>query len=106
MLNSALLCILIQTVFRGDSYPRLHIHRYCFAQSMPLRLASLKLMRFLFFSYFTNKKVALNGGCAGKDGRQTADKPPQQRVCVMESVPRIQVRSAFVKDVNGYLQIS
>ena len=36
--------------------PRLHIRRYLFAWRMPLSLASLKLIRFLFFSYLTTKK--------------------------------------------------
>ena len=46
----------IQTVFREDSDTRLCIRRHCFVWRMPSRLASLKLMRFLVFSYFITKK--------------------------------------------------
>ena len=62
-------------------------------------------MRFLFFLVLYHRIVALNGGCAGEDGRQTADKPLQKRVHVVESVPSIPVRSTLVKAVNGDLHI-
>ena len=51
-----------------------------------------------------HQKVALNGGCAGEDGHQTADKPLQQQVRVVESVPSIPVYGAVVRAVNGALQ--
>ena len=57
------------------------------------------------FLVLYHRKIALNGGCSGEDGRQTADKPLQQRVCVVQSVPIILVSSALVKDLNGYLHI-
>ena len=52
-----------------------------------------------------HQKVALNGGCAGEDGRQTTNKPLQQRVRVVQSIPSIPVRGALVKYVNGDLHI-
>ena len=52
-----------------------------------------------------HQKFALNGGCAGECGFQTADEPLQQRVCVVESVTSIPVRGALVKAVNGDLHI-
>ena len=61
-----LLCILIQTVFRDDSDPSLRIRRYCFAWRMPLKLASLKHMRFLVFSYFTTEKLLSTVDVLGK----------------------------------------
>ena len=56
------------------------------------------------FLVLYHQKVALNGGCAGEDGFQTADKPLQQRVHVVESIPSILVCGAIVKAVNGALQ--
>ena len=57
------------------------------------------------FLVLYHQKVALNGGCAGEDGRQTADEPLQQQVRVVQSVPSILVRGALVKAVNGSLHI-
>ena len=57
------------------------------------------------FLVLYHQKVALNGVCAGGDGRQTANEPLQQQVLVVQSVPSIPVRSALVKDVNGSLHI-
>ena len=57
------------------------------------------------FLVFYHQKVALNGGCAGEDDRQTANEPLQQRVRVVESVPIILVRDALVKAFNGALHI-
>ena len=57
------------------------------------------------FLVLYHQKVALNGGCAGEDGCQTADKPLQQQVLVVQSVPSILVRDALVKAFNGYLHI-
>ena len=61
-----LLYISIQTVFREDSDTILCILRYCFAWRIPLRLASLKHMRFLVFSYFTTKKSLSTVDVPGK----------------------------------------
>jgi hypothetical protein len=43
-----------------------------------------------------NRKVALNDGCTGKDGRQTTDESLQQRIRVLETDPSITIRSAVV----------
>jgi hypothetical protein len=51
------------------------------------------------------RKVALNSGCTGKDGRQTTDEPLQQRIRVLETDPSITIRSAVVESVNGALHI-
>ena len=61
-----LLCIFIQTVFIEDSDTRLRIHRYCFTWRMPSRLASLKHICFLVFSYFTTKKLLSTVDVPGK----------------------------------------
>ncbi len=52
-----------------------------------------------------HRKVALNSGCTGKDGRQTTDEFLQQRIRVVETDPSITVRSAVVEAVNGALHI-
>jgi len=52
-----------------------------------------------------HRKVALNSGCTGKDGRQTTDEFLQQRIHVVETNPSITVRSAVVEAVNGALHI-
>ena len=57
------------------------------------------------FLVIYHRNVALKGGCAREDGRHTTGKPLQQRVRVVKSVPRILVRGALVKAVNGYLHI-
>jgi hypothetical protein len=62
-------------------------------------------MRFLFFSYITTEKVALNSGCTSKDGRQATDESLQLRIRVLETDPSITIRSAVVEAVNGALHI-
>ena len=57
------------------------------------------------FLVFYHQKVALSGGCAEEYGHQTSDKPLQQQVRVVQSVPSILVRGALVKAVNGSLHI-
>ena len=57
------------------------------------------------FLVLYHRIVALNGGCAGEDGRQTANEPLQQQVRVFQSVPSIPVRGALVKSVNRDLHI-
>ena len=57
------------------------------------------------FLVLYHQKVALNGGCAREDGRQTSDEPLQQRVHVVQYIPSIPVRGALVKSVNGSLNI-
>jgi len=52
-----------------------------------------------------HRKVALNSGCIGKDGRQTTDEFLQQQIRVVETDPSITVRSAVVEVVNGALHI-
>jgi hypothetical protein len=52
-----------------------------------------------------HRKVALNSGCTGKNGRQTTDESLQQRIRVLETDPSITIRSAVVKSVNGALHI-
>ena len=58
----------------------------------------------IVFFLIYHQKVALNSGCTGEDGFQTTDKPLQQRVHVVESIPSILVCGAIVKAVNGALQ--
>ena len=57
------------------------------------------------FLVLYHQNFSLNGGRAGEDGRQTADKPLQQRVRVVDSIPSILVRGALIKAVNGALHI-
>jgi hypothetical protein len=52
-----------------------------------------------------HRKVTLNSGCTGKDGRQTTDEFLQQRIRVVETDPSITVRSVVVEAVNGALHI-
>ncbi len=52
-----------------------------------------------------HRKVALNSGCTGKDGRQTTDEFLQQRIRVVETDPSITVYSAVVEVVNGAFHI-
>jgi hypothetical protein len=52
-----------------------------------------------------HRKVALNSGCTGKDGRQTTDESLQQRTRVLDTDPSITIRSAVVEAVNGALHI-
>ncbi len=52
-----------------------------------------------------HRKVALNSGCTGKDGRQTINEFLQQQIHVVETDPSITVRSAVVEAVNGALHI-
>jgi hypothetical protein len=52
-----------------------------------------------------HRKVALNSGCTGKDGRQTTDESLQQRIRVLEIDPSIMISSAVVEAVNAALQI-
>ncbi len=52
-----------------------------------------------------HRKVALNSGCTGKDGRQTIDEFLQQRIRVVEIDPSITIRSVVVEAVNGALHI-
>jgi hypothetical protein len=51
------------------------------------------------------RKIALNSGCTGKDGRQTTDESLQQRIRVLETDPSITIGSAAVEAVNGALDI-
>ena len=119
-----LLCIFIQTVFREDIWRYYDIIMYFYSDSIhrgfrPQAVQTPVLLRveddfeacvtqthavpgFLVLYY---QNVALNGGCAGEDGRQTANKPLQQWVRVVQSVTSIPVRGALVKAVNGYLHI-
>ena len=59
----------------------------------------------MVFFLLYDRNVALNGGCAGEDGRQTADEPLQRRVRVVQSNSSISVRGALIKAVNGSLHI-
>jgi len=52
-----------------------------------------------------HRKVVLNSGCTGKDGRQTTDEFLQQRIRVLETDPNITVCSTVVEVVNGALHI-
>jgi hypothetical protein len=52
-----------------------------------------------------HRKVALNSGCTGKDGRQATDESLQQRIRVLETDSNITIRSAVVEAVNGALHI-
>jgi hypothetical protein len=52
-----------------------------------------------------HRKVALNSGCTGSDGRQTTDESLQQRTRVLETDPSITIRSAVAEAVNGALHI-
>ena len=61
-----ILYIYFQTVFIEGSDTRLGIRRYCLAWRMPSRLASLKHMRFLVFSYFATKKSLSTVDVLGK----------------------------------------
>jgi hypothetical protein len=54
---------------------------------------------------FHHRKVAVNSGCTGKDGRQTINEFFQQRIRVVETNPNITVRSAIVEAINGALHI-
>jgi hypothetical protein len=44
-----------------------------------------------------HRKVALNSGCTGKNGRQTTDESHQQRIRVLETDPSITIRSAVCR---------
>ena len=48
------------------------------------------------FLVLYHQKVALNGGFAGEDGHQTANKSLQQQARVVESVPSIPVRGDLI----------
>ena len=119
-----LLCIFIHTVFREDIWPYYEIIMYFYSDSIQrifipqaARTSVLICVEDVFEDCVTQthavpgslilyqQKVALNGGCAGEDGRQTADKPLQQQVRVVKSVPIIPVRGALFKAVNGSLHI-
>ena len=52
------------------------------------------------FLILYHQKVALNGGCAGEDSCQTADKPFQQHVRAVQSVPSKPLRGALVTASN------
>ena len=59
----------------------------------------------MVFFLLYDRNVALNGGCAEEDGRQTADEPIQRRVHVVQSNSSIPVQGALIKYVNGSLHI-
>ena len=119
-----ILCIFIQTVFREDIRRYYDIILYFYSGSIQRGFrhqdAHTKVLLHVedaFGASFTQThavpgflvlyhwKVALNCGCAGEDGCQTADEPLQQQVRVVQSVPSILVRGALVKAVNGSLHI-
>ena len=91
-----ILCICIQTVFREDIWRYYDIIMYFYSDSIqrgfrPQAAHTPVLLRVedAFeacvtqthvvpgFLVLYHQKVALNGGCAGEDGRQTADEPLQ-----------------------------
>ena len=119
-----LLCIFIQKVFREDIRRYYDIIMHFYSDSIqrgfiPQADYTPVLLRVeaafeacvtqthavLGFLVLYHRNVALNGGCVREDSRQTTNKPLQQRVRVVQSVPRIPVRGALVKAVNRSLHI-
>ena len=111
-----LLCIVIQTVFRKNIRRYYEINMYFFKDSIHRGFLHYSVHTLVLlcleddfntcviqthvvpgFLVLYHQKVALNGVCAGDDGRQNTNEPLQQRVRVVQSVPSILVCGNLVK---------
>jgi hypothetical protein len=94
----------IQTVFRVELDLQA-VHRAVLLRVEDSFEACISQTHAVLVLLILHRKVALNSGCTGKDGRQTTDESLQQRIRVLETDPSFTIRSAVVEAVNEALHI-